>query len=103
VMSFSSPVNPAIATEPGKLRMTFTHEPVVAPGSQVLTFDGKTIPSASFQESNGAAEIVVNSTSPVMASFSNDGRTITIAPPALAVQAQKPTQAPSPTPASPVP
>ncbi|HZP62151.1 MAG TPA: N-acetylmuramoyl-L-alanine amidase [Terriglobales bacterium] len=103
VMSFSSPVNPAIATEPGKLRMTFTHEPVVAPGSQVLTFDSKTIPSASFQESNGAAEIVVNSTSPVMASFSNDGRTITIAPPALAVQAQKPTQAPSPTPASPVP
>jgi len=103
VMNFSSPVNPAIATEPGKLRMTFTHEPVVAPGSQVLTFDSKTIPSASFQESNGAAEIVVNSTSPVMASFSNDGRTITIAPPAPAVQAQTPTQALGPIAASPVP
>lgn len=84
VMNFTSPVNPMIATEPGKLRMVFTHEPIVAPGSQTLTFDSKVIPSASFQESNGAAEIVVASSIPVMASFSNDGRTITIAPPSMA-------------------
>lgn len=101
VMNFTSPVNPTIATEPGKLRMLFTHDPVVSPGSQTLTFDSKVIPSASFQESNGAAEILVTSNTPVMASFSNDGRTITIAPPTTTsaqTQAQPQTQPANPTP-----
>ncbi len=80
VMTFSSPVNPTIATEPGKLRMSFNREPVVAPGTPTLTFDDAAIPSAVFSENNGAAEIAVNGTVPLMASFSNDGRTITIAP-----------------------
>ena len=31
IMNFTAPVNPTIATEPGKLRMTFSHDPVVAP------------------------------------------------------------------------
>jgi N-acetylmuramoyl-L-alanine amidase len=79
VMDFTSPVNPMIATEPGKLRMVFTHEPLVPPGSLTLTFDSKTIPSANYQESNGAAEITVTGTAPLFASFSNDGRTITVA------------------------
>jgi len=80
VMDFTSPVNPMIATEPGKVRMVFTHEPLVPPGSLTLTFDNKTIPSATYQEGNGAAEIAVAGTVPLFASFSNDGRTITIAP-----------------------
>ncbi|OLB21162.1 MAG: hypothetical protein AUH15_09760 [Acidobacteriales bacterium 13_2_20CM_55_8] len=78
VMDFSSPVNPMIATEPGKVRMVFTHEPIVPPSSQTLTFDSKTIPSASYQEDNGAVEITVNGSVPLFASFSNDGRTITV-------------------------
>jgi N-acetylmuramoyl-L-alanine amidase len=81
VMNFTSPVNPMIATEPGKLQMIFTHDAVVAPGSPTLTFDSIVMPSAAFSEGNGTAEITVNSSGPVMASFSNDGRTITIAPP----------------------
>lgn len=100
VVNFTSPVNPTIATEPGKLRMTFTHEPIVAPGSPTLTFDSKSIPSASFQEYNGAAEVVVSSAVPVMATFSNDGRTITIAPPSsapLPTAVQAPAQPASPT------
>lgn len=80
VMNFTSPVNPTIATEPGKLLMVFTREAVVAPGSQTLTFDSKVIPSATFQENNGAAEISVNGPVPLFASFSNQGRTISIAP-----------------------
>jgi len=95
VMDFTSPVNPMIATEPGKLRMVFTHEPLVPPGSQTLTFDNKTIPSASYAESNGAAEITVAGSAPLFANFSNDGRTITIAP-APQSTAQAPTQAPGP-------
>ena len=80
VMNFTAPVNPMIATEPGKLRMAFNHEAVVAPGSQALTFDSKVIPGASFRENNGAAELVVAATVPLIASFANNGRTIIIEP-----------------------
>jgi N-acetylmuramoyl-L-alanine amidase len=85
VMHFTSPVNPMIATEPGKLRMVFTREALVPPGSQTLTFDSAAIPSATFQENNGTAEIAVNGPVPLFASFSNDGRTITITPAPVAV------------------
>ena len=78
VMNFTAPVNPTIATEPGRLRMVFHREPIVAPGSSTLTFDDKTIPSATYSENNGTAEIDVNSNAPLMASFSNEGHTITI-------------------------
>jgi N-acetylmuramoyl-L-alanine amidase len=93
VMNFTAPVNPMIATEPGKLRMVFSHEALVAPGSQALTFDSTVIPSATFQENNGAAEVVVTASVPLMASFSNDGRTITIGP---VQQAITPVQAATP-------
>ncbi len=104
VMNFSSPVNPMIATEPGKLRMVFTHEPLVPPGSQTLTFDSPAIPSATFQENNGAAEIAVNGPAPLFASFSNDGRTITIAPApqaAARIRLQRRSAAPVDSPGSP--
>jgi len=91
VMNFTSPVNPTIATEPGKLRMVFNREALVPPGSQTLTFDSPVIPSATFQEGNGAAEIAVNGPVPLFASFSNNGRTITITPaPQSAASAQAP-------------
>jgi N-acetylmuramoyl-L-alanine amidase len=80
VFHFTAPVNPTVATEPGKLRMTFRHEPVTAPASPTLTFDSKTIPSATYSENDGAAEITVTTTLPLLASFSPDGRTITLAP-----------------------
>ncbi len=80
VMNFTAPVNPMIATEPGKLRMAFNHEAVMAPGSQALTFDSPIIPSATFQENNGSAEVVVTASVPLMASFANNGRTIIIEP-----------------------
>ena len=84
VFHFSAPVNPTIATEAGSLRMTFAREPVVAPASPTLTFGNKAIPSANYSENNSAAVVTVTATVPVMASFSNDGRTITIAPTASA-------------------
>jgi N-acetylmuramoyl-L-alanine amidase len=100
IMNFTSPVNPMIATEPGKLRMVFTREPLVPPGSQTLTFDNAAIPSAVFQENNGAAEIAVNGSVPLFASFSNEGRTITITPTSQAQLAQNQSaqsQTPQPT------
>jgi N-acetylmuramoyl-L-alanine amidase len=80
VLHFTAPVNPTIATEPGKLRMTFSRDPLIAPASPTLTFDSKAIPSATFSENNGAAEVTVSTTIPLLASFSPDGRTITLAP-----------------------
>jgi N-acetylmuramoyl-L-alanine amidase len=97
VMNFTAPVNPMIATEPGKLRMAFNHEAVVAPGSQALTFDSKIIPSAAFQENNGAAELVVATTVPLMASFANNGRTVIVEPvPQAIAPAQTTTSVPRP-------
>src|ERR1051326_3786140 len=97
VFHFTSPVNPSIATEPGSLRMTFSREPLVGPASTTLTFGSKAIPSASYSEGNGSAVVTVNSTVPVMATFGNDGRTITVAPAAASAAAQ--TAAPAATPA----
>src|SRR5579872_7479208 len=98
VVNFSAPVNPMIATEPGALRMVFNHEAVVAPGSQALTFDSKVIPSASFQENNGAAALVVAASVPLMAIFANNGRTIIVEP---VPQATAPAQAIAPVPRPP--
>jgi len=91
VMEFSSPVNPSIATEPGKLKMVFSHEPLVPPGAQSLTFNSSAIPSLRYDENNGAAELTVSGTVLLFAKFGNDGRTITItaAPaPQVATQTQ---------------
>lgn len=86
VLHFSAPVNPSVATEPGSLRMTFTREPVVAPASPTLTFGSKAMPSANYTERNGSAVLTINATVPVMASFGNDGRTITITATNIAAQ-----------------
>lgn len=91
--NFSAPVSPTVSTEPGSLRMTFSRDPVVAPASPTLTFGNKTIPSAIYSEGNGVAVITVNSAAPVMANFSNGGRTVTIAAASAAVQKTAPPNA----------
>lgn len=111
VFHFTAPVNPTIATEAGVLRMTFTREPLVAPASPTLTFGSKSISSAKYSETNGSAVVTVNTSIPVMASFSSDGRTITISPPpspaqnaaAKAATAAPAAQASAPTTAAPAP
>jgi N-acetylmuramoyl-L-alanine amidase len=100
VFHFTAPVNPSVASEPGSLRMTFAHEPLVAPASPTLTFGSKSIPSASYSEGNGAAVVTVNTTIPVIATFSSDGHTVTIAPPSATAQ-NAPQQNPSPVPPAP--
>ncbi|MGZ4835704.1 MAG: N-acetylmuramoyl-L-alanine amidase [Terriglobales bacterium] len=85
-LNFSAPVNPAISTEPGKLRMVFKRDPVVSPGSPTISFDNQVITQASYSESNGDAELDVAATQPLMASFTNNRRTIVVSavPPAAA-------------------
>ncbi len=89
VINFSGPVNPMIATDAGTLRMTFTHEPIVASGTQTLTFSNKIITSAAYQDGNGNATITVTASAPLFANFSGDRKTITITPaPSASNQAQ---------------
>jgi N-acetylmuramoyl-L-alanine amidase len=95
VFHFSAPVNPTIATEPGSLSMTFSHEPVVGPASPTLTFGSKEISSATYRESNGAAIVTVNSTVPVMATFGNDGKAIIITATSAVAQATPPSTSPT--------
>jgi N-acetylmuramoyl-L-alanine amidase len=77
-VNFSAPVNPTISTEPGKLRMVFKRDPVVSPGSQSISFDNPVITHATYSENNGDAELDLAANEPLLASFSNDRRTITI-------------------------
>jgi N-acetylmuramoyl-L-alanine amidase len=77
-LNFSGPVNPTISTEPGKLRMVFKRDPVVSPGSQPISFDNKVITQATYSENNGDAELDLSANQPLLASFSNDRRTIIV-------------------------
>ena len=79
VLNFTAPVNPTISTEPGKLHMLFKRDPVVPPGGQSISFDNKVITQVRYSDSNGTAELDVSANAPLMASFSNGGRTITVA------------------------
>jgi len=93
---FTAPVNPSVASEPGKLRLTFRREPLTGPASPMLTFGSKIIPSADYSENNGAAEIEVTTSIPLIASFSPDGRTITLGPPkSVPVKSQPATNPPN--------
>ena len=78
LLNFSAPVNPTISTEPGQLRMVFKRDPVVSPGSQSISFDNKVITHASYSENNGDAELDVAANQPLMASFTDDRKTIVI-------------------------
>jgi N-acetylmuramoyl-L-alanine amidase len=98
VFHFSAPVNPSIATEQGFLRMTFSRDALVGPASSTLTFGNKTLPSATYSETNGSAIVTVSATAPVIASFGGDGRTITISPTQAANAATQ--AAPSSTPSA---
>ena len=106
VLNFTSSVNPMIATEAGRLEMAFTRDPLLPPGSPNLTFDSTAIPSATYLEDNGVARIEVNGAVPLFASFSNDGRTITVtasprnAAPAQPAALQVPSSSAPPVPAN---
>jgi N-acetylmuramoyl-L-alanine amidase len=77
-LNFSAPVNPTISTEPGKLRMVFKRDPVVSPGSQSISFDNQVITHATYSENNGDAELDLAANQPLLATFSNNRRTIIV-------------------------
>ena len=78
-LNFSAPVNPLIGTEPGKLKMSFTRDPVVA-NAYIPKPENPLVSAIAFSESNGQAELVVLGRVPLLARFSADRRTIEIVP-----------------------
>jgi N-acetylmuramoyl-L-alanine amidase len=98
VLNFPARVNPTISTEPGRVRMIFKRDPVVSPGSQSISFDSKAITQATFSEANGVADLEIEATIPLIATFSNSGKTITLSSPPSA-----PNNAAAPAPAAPNP
>ena len=77
--SFPSPVNPSIATEPGRVRFTFRREPVVSSGQDSFNFNDPVITGAVFAEHDGLAELDVMATAPLLANFADGGKTIIVA------------------------
>jgi N-acetylmuramoyl-L-alanine amidase len=99
VLTFSGPVNPSIATEPGQLRMTFAREPLLHPSPGTISFENKSIPSLSYREADGVAELTLSSNVPLLARFSADRKTITVGP-VVEIVAQAKPQPATPTPAA---
>ncbi len=100
VLSFASAVNPMIATEPGRIRLTFTREPVIRPADGgAEKFSDPVFQSSSIAASNGALQLTVNVASPVIANFSDGNKSITLTP--LPVAASAEVKPPPPAPSAP--
>lgn len=102
-LHFSAPVNPLISTEPGKLKMTFTRDPVVSPAGTVR-LETPLLASITFSENNGQAELVLLGRVPLLAKFVAGGSTIEIvAAPSQPVSAPPPNTTSAPATAVAVP
>lgn len=96
VLGFSSAVNPTVSTEPGRLKLSFARDPVIS-GVEHFKFDDANISSATYSESGGTAELTVFGKVPLMATFGEGGRTITVLPaPAGTAPAASQEAAPAP-------
>ena len=100
LLSFPAPVNPTIATEPGRMRLTFRREPVVSGGQDSFKFNDAAITGATFSEHDGLAELDVSASAPLLANFADGGKTIIVAaapppPPPAQTASAPPPPAPS--------
>ena len=90
LLGFPAPVNPTVATEPGRVRLTFKRDPIVA-AAPAVHYDDPLITGTTFSEHNGIAELEITGSAPLMANFADGGKTIIVTaapgpPPTQAVQ-----------------
>ncbi len=97
LLGFPAPVNPTIATEPGKVRLTFKRDPVVASTDHVK-YDDPLITGTNFSEHNGVAELEITGPAPLMANFADGGKTIIVTAAPGPPQTQAVQQLPLPVP-----
>ncbi len=103
VLAFPMRVNPNITQEGNKVRLVFRQEPVVMT-QDGMSFNDAHITGLRFEEKNGAAEITISGSAPLLVSFSDQGKTLSIklAPAAAVVAPPLATASPAPTAAEPV-
>lgn len=77
VMSFPAAVSPAISVDGGKVHVLFAKDPVFFWGDGV-TYTDKLFSQAKFIEQNGAVEVVISGTSPLVANLTDGGKAISI-------------------------
>lgn len=104
-LNFSAPVNPMVATEPGKVRLTFRREPIVNTGPESLQTGDPNITGTVFSDASGSAQITVTGSVPLTVTFADGNKSIVITPapnaPTESAKAEAPNNAPTPAPATP--
>lgn len=104
LLRFSAPVNPTVATETGRIRLTFSREPLQLSGANTQPYDDSVIRSLNYAETNGAAELTIATAASALVTFSDGGKTISVAampPPTKAAQAPATPAPATPTPSAP--
>ena len=97
VLHFSAPVNPTVATDSGHVRFTFIREPLVGATTNPQNYDDASVHSLAFAENNGASDLTVNTSAPVLVTFSDSNRTITLSPTPVVAQLAQPPKPAQPT------
>ena len=76
--TFTSPVTPQISAEGGALRLQFLRDGITS-AAENWKFESQLINSASYEETASGPQITVSAHEPLLASFANGGRVISIA------------------------
>jgi N-acetylmuramoyl-L-alanine amidase len=79
IASFPNPVSPQIASDGTHVRVTFTRDPVTTSGVDVFSYSEPPFASSNLSETNGSAILDLVGTVPLQATFSDGGKTLTIA------------------------
>jgi N-acetylmuramoyl-L-alanine amidase len=95
VLTFSGRVDPEVHTESGRVRLEFLRDGLSA-SEEGWKFHDSVITSAGYSEGTLGPEIAVTATEPLMATFSEGGRVITIAVAPGVTHGQAATAAPPP-------
>lgn len=77
LLTFPAAVNPAISSENGHVHLVFSKEPITF-GADSVAYNDKAITAVNLAEHNGAAEITVTGTVPLVAALGEDGKTIAV-------------------------
>jgi N-acetylmuramoyl-L-alanine amidase len=96
-IDFPVPVNPNVSSDGNRIQFVFRHEPIIW-GADRVDYTDKLIRSLAFTENNGQSELTVSGSAPLLASFSNGGKTITITPAPAPQVAKAPESPPAPAP-----
>jgi N-acetylmuramoyl-L-alanine amidase len=78
VLSFTAPVAPTITNEGNAMKLVFTRDPVLSSGTDLQDFKDSAIQSTTFAETSGGSELIVHASSPMVATSSDGGKTLTI-------------------------